>query len=193
MCHKACPYKNGCVLGFFNTLCENSMLRGSFPRCHVNFVPWLLPAVTSVGRLAGWTAREEAPEQGGHEPPWGGWPGCWNNTNCLWRRGWTLVRDTKCFLHGIAPILSNLFPFHYDSLTQVTWIWTCVHLLPVVGFLDGIEWKGDAKLDTPGHVDLPHFPLWSRWAPPLSRLECSHTYPWISCALGNAVPISAFQ
>lgn len=105
----------------------------------------------------------------------------------------SLVRDTKCFLHGIAPILSNLFPFHYDSLTQVTWIWTCVHLLPVVGFLDGIEWKVDAKLDTPGHVDLPHFPLWSRWAPPLSRLECSHTYPWISCALGNAVPISAFQ
>lgn len=88
--------------------------------CHVNFVPWLLPAVPSIDRLAGWSAREEASEQGGQEPLWGWWPGCRSNTNCLWRRGWALlVRDTQCFLHGIASILSNLFPFHYDNLIQV--------------------------------------------------------------------------
>lgn len=36
---------------------------------YVNFMPWLLPAIPSVCRLAGWTAREEAPKQGGQEPP----------------------------------------------------------------------------------------------------------------------------
>lgn len=57
------------------------------------------------------------------------------------------------------------------------------------GIFGGNWVKGNAKLDTPGHVDLPDFPpLVSQWAQPLSRLKCSYTYAWISCALRNRSP-----
>lgn len=108
---------------FIYSLCENSVLLGSFLRCGMETLCLGSFQLFHLFHLAGRTAREEAPEQGGQEPPGvGGQAARATQTTSGGGAGLCSYMMPSVSWEELLLFFQIFFPFHYDGLVLVKWI-----------------------------------------------------------------------